>query len=389
MSGSSPARWVPFNRPFEVGTELTYIHDAFARAHLSGDGPFTERCHEWLAGWSGSRACLLTPSCTAALEMAALLAEVGPGDEVIMPSYTFVSTANAFALRGAVPVFVDVRDDTLNIDESRVADAITPRTRAIVCVHYGGVASEMDALTEIARGSDLLVVEDAAQALLATYRGRPLGSIGDLAAFSFHETKNVTCGEGGSLHVNAAEFEERAYVLREKGTNRRDFTRGQVDKYTWIDIGSSFLLGEASAAMLWAQLERATEITARRVAVWDAYHQRFADLEEAGLARRPVIPAHCGHNGHVYRLRLAEPRWRGPVLERVRREGVDAVFHYVPLHSSAAGRRLGRTAGPLGVTDAAGADLLRVPLWAAMPEDDVDYVVEVMERALRDVAAGG
>jgi dTDP-4-amino-4,6-dideoxygalactose transaminase len=381
-------RRVPFNRPTYVGTEGDYVARAFANAHLSGDGPFTKSCQQRLVELTGAEDAFLTPSCTAALEMTALLADVGPGDEIIMPSFTFVSTANAFVLRGAQPVFVDVQPGTYNIDPQRVAEAITDRTRAIVCVHYAGVPCAMDALGQIAADHDLILIEDAAQALLSAYRGRPAGALGAMSAFSFHETKNVTCGEGGALLLNRPELVDRAATTREKGTNRRQFERGEVARYTWVDVGSSFLLGEASAAILWAQLEQAEAITARRLAVWQAYDEAFIDLEQRGLVERPIVPDGCAHNGHLYHLVLAHPRWRPAVLKRTQAAGVHAVFHYVPLHSSPAGQRLGRAGGPLPNTERAGTCLFRLPLWPDMAADDVDCVIETVTGAVEQVAAG-
>jgi dTDP-4-amino-4,6-dideoxygalactose transaminase len=303
---------IPFNKPYMTGKELWNIAQAHAKGHLAGDGSFTKQCHRWLEQSIGCHKALLTHSCTAALEMSALLADLQPGDEVIMPSFTFVSTANAFVLRGAVPVFVDIRPDTLNLDERLVEAAITPKTRAIVPVHYAGVACEMDALMDIAQRHGLLVIEDAAQALGSTYKGRALGSIGDLAALSFHETKNVIAGEGGALLVNAPRFAERAEIIREKGTNRSQFFRGQVDKYTWVDVGSSYLPSELIAAFLLAQFDEAQDITQRRLNLWNTYHQWFAELETQGLLRRPVVPSHCRHNAHMYYALLPSLETRGP-----------------------------------------------------------------------------
>ncbi len=297
---------IPFNRPHLTGRELDYIAEAHGNGQLAGDGAFARKCQAWLERRTGSRRALLTHSCTAALEMAAILTEVGPGDEVIMPSYTFVSTANAFVLRGAVPVFVDIRLDTLNLDEQQIEAAITSRTRAIVPVHYAGVACAMDVVMEIAARHGLLVIEDAAQAVMSTFYGRPLGSIGHLGALSFHETKNVISGEGGALLVNDASRIQRAEIVREKGTNRTLFFRGQVDKYTWVDIGSSFLPGEIVAAFLLAQLEKAELITARRLALWERYHSAFESLERAGRLRRPIVPDGCGRNAHMYYLLLRD-----------------------------------------------------------------------------------
>jgi dTDP-4-amino-4,6-dideoxygalactose transaminase len=369
---------VPFNRPYMTGRELAYIAQAHGRGHLAGDGSFTKLCNRWIEQRTGAEKALLTHSCTAALEMAALLAEVGPGDEVIMPSYTFVSTANAFVLRGAVPVFVDVREDTLNLDERLVEAAIGPRTRVIAPVHYAGVGCEMDSLMAIARARGLLVVEDAAQAVMSSYRGRPLGSIGDFAAVSFHETKNLISGEGGALLINNPRFDERAEIIREKGTNRSQFFRGQVDKYTWVDIGSSYLPGEIVAAFLWAQMEDVEAITQRRLAIWNEYHHRFADAERAGKLRRPVVPDHCVHNAHMYYVLLPDLAARTSVIEKLKALGVQSVFHYVPLHSAPAGRKYGRTHGELKVTDDIADRLLRLPLWVGMEERQADIVRAVL-----------
>jgi dTDP-4-amino-4,6-dideoxygalactose transaminase len=385
MSGPT-RRLMPFNLPLVSGREVDYIREAIANHHLSGHGPFTAKCHQWLQEQMRTEKALLTHSCTAALEMAALLSEARPGDEVIMPSFTFVSTANAFVLRGAMPVFVDIREDTCNIDESLIEAAITPRTRAIVVVHYAGVACDMDRVLDTARRHDLLVVEDAAQGVMASYRGRPLGSIGDLAAISFHETKNVVSGEGGALIVNDGRWTARAEILWEKGTNRTQFHRGEVDKYTWVDVGSSYLPSEITAAFLLAQLQAARTITDRRLAVWAKYHAAFAEWERKGLVRRPIVPAECAHNGHLYYLLFTDLSHRSAVQSLLRRAGVDAVFHYVPLHSSPAGRKYGRTAGSLAVTDRTSDRLLRLPLWAAMTDADVTVVTDAISEAL--VAAG-
>jgi len=313
--------------------------------------------------------------------MAALLLDIQPGDEVIMPSYTFVSTANAFVLRGGVPVFVDIRADTLNLDERLIEAAITPRTKAIVPVHYAGVACEMDAILEIARRRGLKVVEDAAQGVMATYKGRALGSLGDLGAYSFHETKNVVSGEGGALLVNDPGLVLRAECLREKGTDRSRFFRGEVDKYTWQDIGSSYLPGELIAAFLWAQLEAGEAITARRLAIWEHYHAALAPLEAQGLLRRPIVPAHCQHNAHMYYVLLAAPVDRQVVIDDLKRKNIYAVFHYVPLHASPAGQRFGRTHGALAVTDGAAASLLRLPLWIGL-EPVQKRVIEALTQSL-------
>ena len=332
---------IPFNRPHMVGKELWYIAQAHQAGQLAGDGPFTKKCHAWLERRTSAKKALLTHSCTAALEMTAILAGVGPGDEVIMPSFTFVSTANAFVLRGATPVFVDIRPDTLNIDETRIEAAITPRTKAIVVVHYAGVGCEMDTIMEIAKRHEILVIEDAAQGIMARYKGQALGSFGQMSTLSFHETKNVVSGEGGALLINDLEFAERAEIIREKGTNRSQFFRGQVDKYTWVEVGSSYLPGELIAAFLWAQLEEASPITTQRLLIWERYHEAFADLEKQDRIRRPVVPQDCDHNGHMYYLLLPSLDARTKFIASLRSKGVQAVFHYVPLHSAPAGRKFG------------------------------------------------
>jgi dTDP-4-amino-4,6-dideoxygalactose transaminase len=377
---------VPFNRPYTTGNEFAYISEAVANSHLSGNGPFTRLCTELLEQELGSGRVLLTHSCTGALEMAMLLTEIGPGDEVIVPSFAFASLPNAVALRGAVPVFVDIRADTLNLDERLVSDAITSRTRAIAPIDYAGVGCEMDALTAIARAQDLVVIEDAAQAYRAAYKGRPLGSGADLACLSFHETKNVMCGEGGALIVNRADWVERAEVIQEKGTNRSKFFRGLVDKYTWVDIGSSYVVSEISAAFLWAQLERAEEITSRRLVIWKDYHAALEEFETAGRLRRPVAPPHCAHNAHMYYVLLEARIDRDRFIERLASEGVAAVFHYVPLHSSPAGSRYGRVHGDLAVTETASEQVVRLPLWVEMTEREVDRVVDVMRRAFASLS---
>lgn len=375
---------IPFNKPYMTGRELHYIAEAHQAGHLAGDGRFTKRCHAWLEERCDSKKALLVHSCTAALEITALLAELKPGDEVIMPSYTFVSTANAFALRGAVPVFVDIRPDTLNIDESLIEAAITPLTKAIVVVHYAGVACEMDTIIAIAARYGVLVIEDAAQAILASYRGRPLGSIGDLGTLSFHETKNIIAGEGGALLVNRSNLVERAEILREKGTNRSKFFRGQVDKYTWVDLGSSYLPSELIGAFLWAQLEASEAITHRRLALWEAYHRCFAGLETMGLVRRPVVPEHCRHNGHMYYLLLPDLQLRSAFIAYLKAVGILAVFHYVPLHDSPMGSQAGRSFGELAVTSDVALRLVRLPLWLGLEEggqrEVIDRVLEFFDR---------
>ncbi len=372
---------IPFNKPFMTGRELWYIAQAHTNGHLSGDGKFTKQCHGWLEQQTGTRRALLTHSCTAALEMAALLANLQAGDEVIMPSYTFVSTANAFVMRGAVPVFVDIRPDTLNIDERKIEAAITPRTKVILPVHYAGVACEMDTIMDIARRHDLIVIEDAAQGIMSRYKGRVLGTIGHMGTYSFHETKNIIAGEGGALLVNDPEFAERAEIIREKGTNRSQFFRGQVDKYTWVDIGSSYLPGEVIAAFLWAQMEEADSITTRRLALWDRYHAALAPLEAAGKLRRPVVPDGCVHNAHMYYILLDSLAQRSQVIANLKRQGVSAVFHYVPLHSAPYGLKHSRTHGELGHTDDLSDRLLRLPLWVGL-EEEQERVLGALREAL-------
>lgn len=372
---------IPFNRPYMTGRELSYIAQAHANGHLSGDGPFTKKCHQWLREQSGAHMALLTHSCTAALEMAALLLRLEPGDEVILPSYTFVTTASSFALRGAVPVFVDIRPDTLNIDETLIEAAITPRTKAICVVHYAGVACEMDAILAIAAKHGLRVVEDAAQGIMSTYKGRPLGTIGDLGAYSFHETKNVIAGEGGALLCRDETFAEQAEIVREKGTNRSRFFRGQVDKYTWVNLGSSFLPGEIAAAFLAAQLEVAESITAQRMALWDQYHSWAKRYEDGGLLRRPVVPAHCRHNAHMYYLLLPSLAARTQFIQSMREQDVQCVFHYIPLHSAPAGQQLGRTASGMNVTDDISDRLVRLPLWLGL-EAHMERILQAADDAL-------
>jgi dTDP-4-amino-4,6-dideoxygalactose transaminase len=372
---------IPFNKPYMTGRELWYIAQAHTNGHLSGDGQFTKQCHAWLEAQTGTRKALLTHSCTAALEMAAMLADIQAGDEIIMPSYTFVSTANAFVLRGGVPVFVDIRPDTLNIDETLIEAAITPRTKAIVPVHYAGVACEMAVIMDIAQRHNLLVIEDAAQAVMATYQGKPLGTIGHFGAYSFHETKNIISGEGGALLINDARFAERAEIIREKGTNRSQFFRGQVDKYTWVDQGSSYLPGEVIAAFLWAQMQEAEQITQRRMAIWQGYHDAFADLETSGKLRRPIIPSNCQHNAHMYYILLESLEKRTEVIALLKAENINAVFHYVPLHSAPAGKKYARTHGELPHTLDLSDRLLRLPLWIGM-EAAQSRIVAVLEHAL-------
>jgi dTDP-4-amino-4,6-dideoxygalactose transaminase len=373
---------IPFNQPYITGKEIEYLNQAIAQAHLSGNGAFTRQCQRWLEQQIGCHQAFLTHSCTAALEMAAILIDIQPGDEVIMPSYTFVSTANAFVLRGGVPVFVDIRPDTLNLDETKVEAAITKRTKAIVPVHYAGVGCEMEALLAIASVHQLWVIEDAAQGICATHNGKPLGSFGDLATLSFHETKNVISGEGGALLVNHASLIERTHIIWEKGTNRKQFLQGQVDKYTWVDIGSSYLPSEINAAFLWAQLEQADSITQRRLENWNRYHQAFAELEAKGAVRRPIIPENCQHNAHMYYLLMPDLASRNSLLKKLAALDVNAVFHYIPLHSSPAGRKYGRADGELTHTDNLSDRLLRLPLWHDLTPEQIGRVVDAVQQSI-------
>ena len=377
---------IRFNRPHTVGTEAAYVAEAIANGHLSGNGPFAGRCAAWLEEQTSCAKALMTHSATGALEMCAILAGLQPGDEVIMPSFTFVSTANAVALRGAVPVFVDVRSDTFNLDETLVEAAITPRTRGVLAVHYAGVGCAMDELLAICARHDVMLLEDAAQAILATYKERPLGSIGSVAALSFHETKNVMCGEGGALLVNDPELVARAEIVHEKGTDRSRFFRGQVDKYTWVDVGSSFLLSDLACAFLLAQLEHAQEITRARMRIWERYHSAFEELELSGRARRPVVPDDVQHNAHMYYLVLESLEERRRFIDELAARDVMAVFHYAPLHRSAAGERFGRAHGKLPVTETVSDRLVRLPLWVDMTEEHVDRVIEATLTALAPTA---
>ncbi len=380
---------IRFNFPHMVGAELEYLQDACKRGRLAGGGEYTKRCSEQLVRYlDGSSSVLLTHSCTAALEMAALLTEIQAGDEVIMPSYTFASTANAFVLRGGVPVFVDIRPDTLNIDERLIEAAITPRTRAIVAVHYAGVACEMDTILDVARRHDLRVIEDAAQALGSRYRGRKLGTLGDLAAFSFHETKNIVSGEGGALVVNNPRFAERAEIIREKGTNRSRFFRGLVDRYTWVDVGSSYLPSELVAAFLYAQLQHIDEINGLRMDIWKRYETALGGLAEEGLVSLPVVPSTCVHNAHLFYLLTRTHAERSGLLAALRGNGIGAVFHYVPLHSSDAGKRFGRTGSSMEVTDDLSNRLVRLPIYPDLTAAEFGLVCESVIRFTKAFPGG-
>ena len=369
---------IPFNRPFIVGKELFYIAQAVLDGRLAGNGPFTKKCERWMEETFGAKKVLLTNSCTAALEMAAILAGTQPGDEVIMPSFTFVSTANAFVLRGAKIRFVDIRPDTLNLDETLIEAAITPETKAIVPVHYAGVGCEMDPIMDIAEKHDLLVIEDAAQGVVATYRDRQLGTIGHLGAYSFHETKNFISGEGGALIVNDDRFSDRADILLNKGTNRSQFLRGEVDKYTWVDIGSSYLPSEMIAAFLFAQLENVDVITRRRQEIFNLYYEHFEDLEERGLLTRPRNTDHTQHNAHMFYIILRTGEERNEMMDFLRDRGILAVFHYVPLHLAPMGKAMGYSEGMLPLTEDLSARLLRLPCYFELGWDDQKRVIDAV-----------
>ena len=372
---------VPFSKLYTTSQELIYIAQAIASGKIAGDGAFTKQCQRWLENTIGSVKVLLTHSCTGALEMATILADIQPGDEVVMPSYTFVSTANAVVLRGGIPVFVDIRPDTLNLDETQVERAITAKTKAIIPVHYAGVSCAMDTLIELAAKHGLVLIEDAAQGLGSAYKEQPVGRMGHLAALSFHATKNVVSGEGGALLINDAAFVERAEVIWEKGTNRRQFFRGEVDKYTWIDVGSSYLPSELIAAFLWAQLEQTHDITQRRLKLWRRYHRAFAELELQCKVVRPSIPSDCQHNAHIYYLLMNDVATQVRLLALLKQHGVQATFHYVPLHSAPAGLKYGRTHGRLRVTEDICDRIVRLPLSAALTAEDVDHVISLVLQA--------
>lgn len=371
---------IPFNRPPHTGNEDQYVLSAMRSDKISGDGKYGQQCQHWFEQQLGCKKALLTPSCTQALEMAALLIDIQPGDEVIMPSYTFVSTANAFVLRGAKIVFVDIRPDTLNMDETLIEAAITPKTKAIVPVHYAGVSCEMDTIMEIATRHALFVIEDAAQGMISTYKGRPLGSIGHMAAYSFHETKNLTSGgEGGLLIINEAQFIHRAEIIREKGTNRSQFFRGMVDKYSWVDIGSSYLPSEIQAAYLWGQLELADKITQSRLSVWNNYFAAFNDLAAHGVIELPTIPNDCTHNGHMFYIKAKDLDERTALLEHLRRDDIYAVFHYIPLHSAQAGERFSRFHGQDEFTTKESERLIRLPIWYGMDDSTAAHIVQSVQ----------
>ncbi|MAC34678.1 MULTISPECIES: dTDP-4-amino-4,6-dideoxygalactose transaminase [Idiomarina] len=371
---------IPFNKPPLTGDEVRYITEALQGNKISGDGPFAKRCQKWFEESLPTKKSLLTPSCTAALELAAILIDVKPGDEVIMPSYTFVSTANAFVLRGAKIVFVDVRPDTMNIDETLIESAITEKTKAIIPVHYAGVGCEMDVIMDVANRHGLFVVEDAAQGMMSSYKGKALGTIGHLGAFSFHETKNYTSGgEGGLLIINDDRFKQRAEIIREKGTNRSQFFRGMVDKYQWVDVGSSYLPSELQAAYLWAQLESAVKINEARLKVWHKYLSELATLETSGFIELPTIPESCIHNAHMFYLKVSNLEERSELIKFLKEQKVMAAFHYVPLHSASAGSRFGSFHGQDNYTTQESERLVRLPLWYGMTEQDQNQVVSAIK----------
>ena len=366
---------IPFNIPPQVGTELDYMRQAMANNKICGDGPFTHRCDEWMEQRFHAGKVLLTTSGTTALEMAALLCGIQPGDEVILPSYTFSSTATAFVLAGAKLVFVDIRPDTMNIDEAKIEPAITEKTKVICVMHYAGVACDMDTIMQIARRHNLKVVEDAAQGVMASYKGKALGTIGDFGCYSFHETKNYSMGEGGALVINNPAYNERAEILREKGTNRAKFFRGQVDKYTWVDFGDSYLPSELNAAYLWAQLLHADEINDNRMATWNAYHDAFRPLADAGRVELPTIPADCVHNAHMFYLKCRDLEERTALIRHLKANDILAVFHYIPLHSAPAGQKFGRFDGADVYTTAESERLVRLPMYYGLTEADRNKVI--------------
>lgn len=369
---------IPFNKPHLTHKELGYIGHAHSMGKLSGDGYYTKLCNEYLEKTIRTKKSLLTHSCTAALEMIAILSDLKPGDEVIMPSFTFVSTANAFVLRGIVPVFVDIREDNLNMDEKKIEAAISSKTKAIMVVHYAGVSSDMDKIKDLAKKFKLLLFEDAAQALLSTYKGQYLGTLGDLAAISYHETKNVISGEGGALLINNKKYHERAEIIREKGTDRSRFLRGMVDKYTWVDIGSSFLPSEITAAFLYAQLEDLKVITKKRLQIWEKYNKGFKDLEKNGVLKRQWIPSYNKQNAHMFYLLLPDIKTRTKFINFLFKREILSVFHYIPLHSSPAGIKYGRTAGELPITDSVSERLVRLPLFVDLQPIEQEYVIQTV-----------
>ena len=375
--------FIPFNKPPYIGKESEYVLDAVNKGHISGDGEYTKKCAKELEELSGTKRALLTTSCTHATEMAALLADIKPGDEVIMPSYTFVSTADAFVLRGATPVFVDIRPDTMNIDETLIEDAITSKTKAIVPVHYAGVGCEMDTIMDIARRHNLTVIEDAAQAIASTYKGKALGTFGDFGCYSFHETKNISMGEGGALLIQNEDLVEPAEIIREKGTNRAKFFRGQIDKYTWVNYGSSYLPSDMNAAYLWAQLENIDTIQKKRISVWNRYKEGLSELEKKEYIEFGVIPDECTNNAHMFYIKVSDLETRTELISYLKEKGIMAVFHYVPLHSAPAGRKFGRFNGEDRYTTKESERLIRLPLFYSISDEEVEYTIEMLLKYFR------
>ncbi|MBR4207163.1 MAG: dTDP-4-amino-4,6-dideoxygalactose transaminase [Lachnospiraceae bacterium] len=367
---------INFNVPPYTGKELDYIRECVEAQKICGDGAYTKKCNSWLEEKTGASKCLLTTSCTHATEMAALLADIKEGDEVIMPSYTFVSTADAFVLRGAVPVFVDIRPDTMNIDEQKIEAAVTAKTKAIVPVHYAGVSCEMDTIMDIAKRHSLIVIEDAAQGVMSSYKGKALGAIGDMGCYSFHETKNYSMGEGGALILRDERYIEDAEIIREKGTDRSRFFRGQVDKYTWVDKGSSYLPSDMNAAYLYAQLELADEINERRLEIWNTYYRELGELKDAGKIELPVIPEGCDHNAHMFYIKAADFEERTKLITFLKENGILSVFHYIPLHSAPAGKRFGRFSGEDEYTTKESERLTRLPMYYSLTEEENMYIIK-------------
>lgn len=371
---------ITFNVPPYCGKEKEYVGQAIDNHKICGDGEFTQKCSKWIEERTGTEKALLTTSCTHATEMAALLSDIQPGDEVIMPSYTFVSTADAFVLRGAKAVFVDIRPDTMNIDETKIEAAITKKTKAIVPVHYAGIACEMDTIMDIARRYNLLVIEDAAQGVMSTYKGKALGTIGDYGCYSFHETKNYSMGEGGALLIKNADMIESAEILREKGTNRSKFFRGQIDKYTWVNYGSSYLPSELNAAYLWAELEMADEINENRLNSWNHYYEGLKELADSGRIELPVVPEGCVHNAHMFYIKAKDLEERTKLIAYMKENGIGCVFHYIPLHSAPAGRKFGRFSGEDKYTTKESERLMRLPMYYGLKSDDISYVIETIKK---------
>jgi len=372
---------IPFNKPCYTGNEDKYVLQAMRSSHMSGNGPFGQKCEKWFEKKLGCKRALLTSSCTHALEMAAMLIDIKPGDEVIMPSFTFVSTANAFVLRGAKIIFVDIRPDTMNINENLIEQAITEKTKAIVVVHYAGVSCNMDKIMKIAKKYNLFIIEDAAQGMMSFYKDKPLGTIGHLGTYSFHETKNYTsAGEGGLLIINEENFIERAEIIREKGTNRSQFFRGSVDKYTWVDIGSSYLMNDVSAAYLWGQLEKAKEILEYRLNAWEFYYKKLKKLEDDGYLELPIIPKNCKHNAHIFYIKVKNEKIRNKLLNFLKQNGILATFHYIPLHTSPAGRKYGEFRGKDVYTTKESSRLIRLPLFYGIKKEEQLFIVKNIKK---------